>query len=287
MDDLTYTLLNLCHRNRDGSHTTQADRRRTLTLISRQLKDAGFRRMTVSSLKSKHVDSLLNRWRAEQLSAGTIKNRMAALRWWAEKIGRAGIIPANNDHLAIPRRELVTNENKAQHLGNNLERVTDPHLRVSLELQQQFRLRREECIKFQPRHADRGDHIELKGSWGKGGRARVVPITTAEQRVVLDAAHKLVGGGSLIPAQKTYIQQRNIYDGECKSAGLSNMHGLRHLYAQTRYEALTGWNAPTAGGPVAVVLTVAQHMLDANARQTISRELGHERPQITAIYLGR
>ena len=46
MDDLTYALLTLCHRNRDGSHTTQADRRRTLALISRQLKNAGFRRMT-------------------------------------------------------------------------------------------------------------------------------------------------------------------------------------------------------------------------------------------------
>ena len=26
MDDLTYTLRQLCQRNRDGSHTTQADR---------------------------------------------------------------------------------------------------------------------------------------------------------------------------------------------------------------------------------------------------------------------
>jgi site-specific recombinase XerC len=287
MDDLTYTLSNLCHRNRDGSHTTQADRRRTLTLISCQLKEAGFRRMTAGSLKSKHVDALLNGWLAGGLSAGTIKNRMAVLRWWAEKIGRAGTIPANNDQLAIPRRALVTNENKARHLGNNLERVTDPHVRMSLELQQQFGLRREECIKFQPRYADRGDHIELKGSWAKGGRARAVLITTAEQRAVLDAAHQLAGAGSLIPPNKTYIQQRNAYDGECKAVGLSNMHGLRHLYAQTRYEALTGWKAPTAGGPVASVLTAAQRTLDANARQTISRELGHERPQITAIYLGR
>jgi Tfp pilus assembly protein PilW len=65
MDDLTYTVRILCQRNRDGSHTTQADRRGTLTLISRQLKDAGFRRMTAGSLKSKHVDALLNRWLAE------------------------------------------------------------------------------------------------------------------------------------------------------------------------------------------------------------------------------
>jgi len=125
--------------------------------------------MTAGSLKTKHVDALINRWLAQGLSAGTIKNRMAVLRWWAETIGRTGIIPANNDQLAIPRRALVTNENKARHLGNSLERVTDPYVRMSLELQQQFGLRREECIKFQPRYADRGDHIEIKGSWAKGG----------------------------------------------------------------------------------------------------------------------
>jgi hypothetical protein len=65
------------------------------------------------------------------------------------------------------------------------------------------------------------------------------------------------------------------------------MHGLRHLYAQTRYEALTGWRALAAGGPVASMLTEVQRTQDAIARQLISRELGHERPSITAIYLGR
>ncbi|MEP7243594.1 MAG: integrase domain-containing protein, partial [Gammaproteobacteria bacterium] len=172
-------------------------------------------------------------------------------------------------------------------LDDGLERVSDPYVRMSLALQQAFGLRREESIKFQPRYADRGTCIVLKGSWTKGGRARTVPITTAEQRTVLDHAHRLVGAGSLIPAYKTYIQQRNTYDGQCKAAGLSKMHGLRHAYAQTRYEALTGWKAPSVGGPVARMLTSTQLTQDAIARQTISRELGHERPQITAVYLGR
>lgn len=104
---------------------------------------------------------------------------------------------------------------------------------------------------------------------------------------MLDRAHRLAGAGSLIPAQKNYIQQRHAYDGQCKAAGLSNMHGLRHHYAQARYEVLTGWKAPAAGGPVAVALTPEQREQDALARQTISRELGHERSQITAVYLGR
>lgn len=287
MDDLTNTLRALCRRNRDGSHATQADRQRTLMLASRQLREAGFRQMRATSFKGRHADVLLERWKAEKLSAGTLKNRVAHLRWWAEKVGKAGIIAADNTQLAIPERRFVTNEDKARSLDGKLERVSDPHVRMSLMVQATFGLRREESIKFQPSYADRGDHIVLKGSWTKGGRPRVVPITTAEQRAVLDQAHQLAGAGSLIPAHKTYIQQRHTYDGQCKAAGLSHMHGLRHHYAQARYEALTGWKAPAAGGPVARALTSAQRVQDSPARQTISRELGHERPQITAVYLGR
>jgi integrase-like protein len=287
MDELTYTLRGLCQRNRDGSHATQADRQRTLTLASRQLRAAGFRQMRASSLKGKHVEVLLERWQTKGLSAGTLKNRVAHLRWWAEKVGKAGVIPADNAQLAIPRRQFVTNEDKSRRLDARLERISDPYVRMSLTLQQAFGLRREESIKFQPRYADRGNCIVLKGSWTKGGRARTVPITTSKQRMVLDHAHRLVGAGSLIPAHKTYIQQRHTYDGQCKAAGMSHMHGLRHHYAQARYEALTGWKPPAAGGPVARMLTAAQRTQDAIARQTISRELGHERPQITAVYLGR
>lgn len=286
MDDLTYTLRQLCQRNRDGSHTTQADRARSLALAARQLREAGFRQMKASSLKGRHIQTLLDRWQGEGLSSGTIKNRLSHLRWWAEKIGKSGILPADNAQLGVAERRYVTNISKAQLLDHKLDRIADPHVRMSLRLQASFGLRREESIKFQPCYADRGDHVALKGSWTKGGKARVVPITTPEQREVLQAVHRLAGTGSLIPADKSYIQQRHVYDGQCKKAGLSNMHGLRHQYAQMRYEALAGWKAPAAGGPSSRNLTSAQRITDRQARQTISRELGHERVQITAVYLG-
>lgn len=208
------------------------------------------------------------------------------MRWWAEKIGKAGILPADNTQLGVAERRYVTNISKAQELGTGLEQVTDAHVRMSLQLQAAFGLRREEAIKFQPSYADRGDHIALKGSWTKGGRERTVPITTTEQRDVLQAAHHLAGTGSLIPANKTYIQQRHVYDGQCKAAGLSNMHGLRHRYAQMRYEALTGWKSPAAGGPGTAQLGLSRRLAGQQVRQQISRELGHERVKVTAVYLG-
>lgn len=65
------------------------------------------------------------------------------------------------------------------------------------------------------------------------------------------------------------------------------MHGLRHRYAQMRYEILTGWLAPAAGGPGYNHLTPQQRAIDREVRQIISRELGHERLQIVSLYLGR
>ena len=289
MDDLTYDLKQLCRRNRDGSAMTQAQRMHSLAAIARQLKEMGFRNMRATSLGGRHVDALLERWDSEDLSVGTIKNRLSHFRWWAGKVGKAGIIPADNAQLGIPQRQYAGGgDNRAKDLARgNLDCVTDAHVHMSLRLQQAFGLRREESIKFRPTYADRGDHIALKGSWCKGGRERTVPITTAEQRAVLNEARALAGSGSLIPAHKSYIQQRHVYDGQCKAAGLSAMHGLRHAYAQARYETLTGWKPPAAGGPAVRDLTPDQRAVDVEARQQISRELGHERIQITSVYLGR
>jgi len=87
MDDLTYSLRQLCRRNREGSHATQADRQ-VLTLAARQLREAGFRQMRPTSLNGKHVEALLEGWQAEGLSAGTLKNRLAHLRWWGRESRR-------------------------------------------------------------------------------------------------------------------------------------------------------------------------------------------------------
>ena len=244
--------------------------------------------MNSHSLKPKHVEALVKHWLAASLAVATIKNRMAALRWWATKVNRANIIARSNDDYQIPHRQFVAQASKAQSVtADTLSKVKDVHVRMSLELQQVFGLRREEAIKLVPSYADRGDTLVLKDSWTKGGKAREIPIRTEAQRAVLDRAYRLAGRGSLIPADRTYIQQLRIYEGHTARAGLSKLHGLRHAYAQRRYQELTGWASPAAGGCASRSLTREQKALDSDARLMISRELGHEREAITAVYLGR
>ncbi len=288
MRDLNYQLKQICRQCREGSYATQTNRERMLTLAANELHELGYRGMSAQSLKPKHVEALVKHWFGQELSIGTIKNRMATLRWWAQKVNKQNVIARSNEHYGIPDRRFITNESKAKTVtGEQLEKVRDEHVRMSLELQQAFGLRREEAMKFQPSFADRGDHLVLKASWTKGGRERVIPIRTEGQREVLTRARRLAGLGSLIPSNRNYVHQMRVYEGNTRRAGLSHMHGLRHAYAQDRYEELTGWKCPAAGGPDGKTLTPEQKEIDYQARITISRELGHEREAITCAYLGR
>lgn len=286
MRDFNYELKRLCRSNRDGSFATQRDRERLLDQFANQLQDMGYRHMHASSLKPKHVERLVEHWKQEGLAAGTIKNRMAELRWWAEKIGKPAVVARGNEHYGIANRRYVTNESKARELTDgDLAKVADAYTRMSLRLQAAFGLRRAESIKIRPEWADRGDTLQLKDTWTKGGKAREVPIRSAEQRQLVDEAKQLAGRGSLIPSAMMYVDQLRRFEHQCAVAGIHRVHGHRHQYAQMRYKQLTGWAAPAAGGPRSRDLSASERDLDRMARVTISRELGHERQQIVAVYL--
>ena len=181
----------------------------------------------------------------------------------------------SNGELGIANREYVTNEDRSAVLDpEKLALVRDPHVAMALRLEAAFGLRREEANKFTPARDDRG------------GRPREVPVRNEAQRQLLDEARRLVGGGALIPPERNYRQQFKVYEGQTREAGLYRMHGLRHGYALERYEEITGWKAPAAGGPPRRSLTGARRRIDAAARRTIAEELGHSRLGVAAVYCG-
>lgn len=294
MKKLEHKILQICNRNRDGSHATQANRKAILSLCVEQLGQAGYKvnELKPHDLKGRHINALVKRWQNDGVSAGTMKNRMSALRWLAEKIDNKGLIKSNAE-LGIENRQYITNENKSLSLTDaknvDLSKLS-PHVALSTELQQAFGLRREESMKFQPAFALGGyspataDKIMIKPSWAKGGRYREIPITNDHQRELMGRVQALAGNGSLIPADKSYRQHKNTFEYETRQAGIGQTHGLRHLYAQNRYHELTGFLCPAVGG--VRELSPNEKELDQQARQQISNELGHGRLQITGVYLG-
>ena len=276
----------LCRERGDGSHSTRRDREYGLRGIANDLHGLGYRGLQAGGLRRKHVVALVRFWTDRGVSASTMKNRMGHVRWWAREYRKEAMVPGNAE-LGIGNRRYVTNEDKSRELDpERLARVRDPYVAASLRMQEAFGLRREESIKFTPAYADKGDRIVLKASWTKGGRAREVPVATEQQRRVLDAARALAGSGPLIAPGRNYRQQRDAYEGACKAVGLPRMHGLRHGYAQSRYEEMTGWRCPALGGPSRGELEGGDRAADRVARQTIAEELGHGRVDVAAIYLG-
>lgn len=198
------------------------------------------------------------------------------------------MIPKSNNELLIGKRKLIPAVSKAQYLTRTeLKLVSNEYMRLSIELQQQFGLRQEESLKFRPSYADKGSHIELKGSWTKGGRKRSIPVVTFDQRDLIDRIHAIVGQGSLIPVQYSLKQWKKKYERVLGILRFKNLHGLRHGYAQRRYRDLAGFESVFAGGPKRRALDSNQQVIDVQARLQVSQELGHNRIEITDVYLGR
>ncbi|MEE9327453.1 MAG: phage integrase N-terminal domain-containing protein [Cocleimonas sp.] len=288
MSKLTWELKILQRRNHDGGRSTQHNRKKILIQIAKQLKEIGFNQMGIHSLKAKHTIKLVDKWKKEDLNPGTIKNRMAHLRWWASKVNATHKIPTNKQ-LGIAQRIYITNVDKSIVLKQeHLSRISDPFLKLSLRLQSEFGLRREESIKFIAAFADKGKSISLKDTWCKGKRAREIPIITDSQRKLIDEIKRFTGDKSLIPQDKMYKHQLNKYRNNVTKniIGFSKGHGLRHNYAQQRYKALSGNNCPLQGGKHQRDMTNLERNKDREVRLIISEELGHSREQITSSYLG-
>ena len=78
---LEYQFNQLCNKNREGSHATQANRRAMLKMFAEQLGKLGYNVKTMSpaDIKGRHVNKLLDLWRKGGVSTGTIKNRMVEM----------------------------------------------------------------------------------------------------------------------------------------------------------------------------------------------------------------
>jgi len=289
MRDLVYELKHLAQQHREGSYATQANRQDMLQLFGTQLvQEGGYIHMHAHELKGRHINTLLRLWTEQQLSPATLKNRLSVLRWWAKHVGNPGVLKPTNAAYGVPKRQTVARVSKAKALPTEaLIKVKDPYVRMSLQLQRAFGLRREESIKMKPWQADQGDRLVLQGSWCKGGRPREIPIRTLAQREVLDKAKALVKmkHAALIPPTKRYVDQLRCYEGQTRRAGLDHLHGLRHAWAHDRYLELTGFACPVRGGPMREAMTPEQVHRDAEARAIIAGELGHGRLEIAAVYL--
>lgn len=287
-----HSIIQFVKNNAKGkSYSTQNSMRERLVKSTKDLHEIGYKVMNIQNIQSKHIEGLVKHWQEQKLSVGSIKNRIADFRFVANQIGKPNIVKESNKEYEIPNRNYIPKVSKAIHEIDLTKFDNDKYLQASIELQKEFGLRREECLKIIPEQAYKSSehslgHIKLEDSWTKGGVGRLIRITTDSQVKAIKNAIEVAGKGSLIHKEQSYIQARRHYDYTTREKGYKNLHGLRHAYAQRRYRELTGWKCPLDGGPTRREMTEDHKKIDSDARLAISQELGHSRESITKNYIG-
>lgn len=283
--------------NRDGSPARKKARYVNLMLCIRQLQKRGYQEnWDVHNVGKQEVHRLVHDWRSAGLNDRTIANRMVDIRWLASKVGRKHLIPSNKELGLLRKKTSGPKEYEALELDHAGLRKMVIHAQLVTELRREFGLRQIEAFRFEHEYATREPGvIRLAGSWNRDAPPRVIPITTDRQRELLERVGRYqetqpehsAGCRSMMPANMTAKEYLAEYRRACHAAGVPGKE-LRAAWAQERFEQLTGFPPPIAGGPKYSELPDSDRKRYDEACRTASLELGlkPERQQQIENYMG-
>ncbi len=220
-------------------------------------------------------------------SASTIKTDMAAIRFFHDQMPDTMYRLPDNDKLSVELEQRrfggVDRTWSDEEFDRMIEKAVSEgrdDVACALILGRFVGLRIHEVMRLNTAAAERAlreDAITIKG---KGGKVRTVPIEDERVRIALETmlkrterGHKLFVPDNVLTdraingVQLYIIRHRDEIVDPGREANLT-FHGLRHTYAAVKYHTLT------KNGTGAL-----------EAHFTVSRLLGHERADVTDIYL--
>ena len=284
--DLVAQLDKLARHNRQGSFQTKRRYYEAMQRFCRYLAEE-FHLQKLVNISAKHFVAYAEHLQNSGRAASTVKTDLAAIRFFHDKMENAKYHLPDNDALGVEleRRRFggvdrtwsAAEFNRM--IGKAVAEGRDDYA-CAMYLGRFCGLRIHEVFRIDAAIAERAlreDAITIKG---KGGKVRTVPIEDERVRVALETMLKRTKRGHklFVPddvptdraingVQLFIIKHRDEIADEDREASLT-FHGLRHTYAAVKYHVLTenGANA-----------------LDAHF--AVSRLLGHERPDVTNIYL--
>lgn len=281
------------------SYATQAARREHLFKAFGDLRQLGFKLQFIDNLKGKHIHALAQHYESclknDGLSISTVLNRFSHLRTLGHWLGQPTLVKSFNHYVeGNYHRTLIATESKTwSDAGVNVQEKIDvvreesERLGDALELQLTFGLRSKESLLLKPHLADKGNVLVVTHGT-KGGRDRFIPITTPEQRALLDRIKMYINPTeSLVPKDQSYEGFRRHYYRTLQKHGISRAegitpHGLRHEHLNTLYREVTGHASPAQGGELHKIDPEQDHY----GRQLVSERAGHGREEIASAYLG-
>lgn len=284
--------------NGPASFETQAKRAEVLysgfKILYSVLK---FKIESIFNFREYHLKQLAQYW--EEKGIKDIQTRISVFRVFANLwLGKHGMIRESERYVRNPasvRRRCATTEDKTW-TGKGVDVVAtinrvaeiDARVAIVLELMYAFGLRIKEALLLCPHLADKKSVLDISRG-AKGGRNRVTEILADVQLDVLERAktfaHKKTS--SMIPDGQGFNSYRKRVYRVCNKVGIQKKlgvvpHGLRHEWANAKYEEITKKKSPIKGGKHGEVSAEQ----DKYARHDIAESLGHARPTISSAYLG-
>jgi len=290
MNNLHHELILIVRHNKDGSKSTQADRKAVLWRVCDILWEK-FKGLKLKNLQKRHVMYVVDQIRHH----ASVKKELSHIRWLLGKLSKAYLLPKKNADLGIEKRTIVAKENKSWtgkiDIEEKIEEVSasDKTVGLVLKLCYYFGFRPKEAALFRPHENIKDFFIEVRYGT-KGGRKREVPVMSEKQQAVIDELLRHVRRGySLVPQGGSYKKFKNHFYYIVRKHGLTMANGLtpkglRHTYACSLYEDMTGEKPPVLRG--ADEARTKNRINDRRARQTIAQHLGHGRRSISSAYIG-
>jgi len=286
-----------------AARKTRENKRLFYNRMFAELWMLGYKIQRASNFAPRHVEALMKSWSDKGLSIGELHGRLSAMNILLEYLGKGDHVKRVQDY--FPDRDMtrvqIAQENRSWEARDVdaeeiIEKAREKEERFAciLALQHRFGLRAKEAIEMRPERAysDGGGDAILVIEGTKGGRPRIVPITTEAQRKTIEWACELAcrtksgrmrwPGDSWVKSQAKYYYRCNAWLGITKKELGVTPHGLRHEFAQTVYRRKTGKPTPIEGGALGQIRR-EEH---AEASRVVSQQLGHGRIDVAGTYYG-
>jgi integrase/recombinase XerD len=275
----------LYRHNRQGSFRTKERYYEAVKRFCVFLADA-FHLQKLEKISAKHLVAYVVYLQDQGKSASTVKTDLAAIRFFHDKMSRPKYsLPSNNElGVELERRRFGGVDRGWSHreFGRFVllcqEMKREDYAAIAC-LSYYAGLRIHECFRLDTAAAGAALRTGALTVKGKGGKIRSVPINETvriELKTMLEftpRGHKLfvpddVPTHIAINCFQQYIGAVRPLVQDEDSARPMTHHGLRHSFAARTYREL-----------------LRQGTFPLEARRQVSRLLGHERPNVTNIYL--
>lgn len=275
----------LARHNRQGSFRTKERYYEAMKRFCRFLAE-DFHLQKLANISGKHLTAYILKLQAENKSASTIKTDLAAIRFFHDKIANPKYRLPTNAELSVDleRRQFGGTDRTWSSREFNLfliNCINDGHEDYAAIacLSYYAGLRIHECFRLDTAMAEQALRENALTIKGKGGKMRTVPINDTirielqKMLAVTPRGHKLFVPDN-VPTdvaikrfQQYLISIRPKIQDENRTTHLTH-HGLRHSFAARSYQEL-----------------IQQGISPLEASYRVSRLLGHERHDVTRIYL--